>query len=107
MDELNLAPGELTSVRLAAWLSKRSSGVLGGWSQRYVVLAGNFLYVYVAPTDAKPRRVVCVDEAVTVVRIYRGARKGLPGTIPRSYPPSFSPPPPPGDGKVPQEAVCV
>jgi hypothetical protein len=44
--ELNVRADALKNVRLAAWLNKRSSSVLASWHQRFVVLSGNFLFVY-------------------------------------------------------------
>lgn len=64
MEELALRPEELKNVRVAAFLDKRARAFPHGWRARYCVLAGNFLFVYGAPTDPKPRRVVCIDDAL-------------------------------------------
>jgi hypothetical protein len=68
MDETLLKAEELKNVRMAAWLSKRSSSFPHGWAQRYVVLSANLLYIYTQPLDAKPKRVVLVDDATATVR---------------------------------------
>jgi hypothetical protein len=68
MDETLLKAEDLKNVRMAAWLSKRSSSFPHGWAQRYVVLSANLLYIYTQPLDAKPKRVVLVDDATATVR---------------------------------------
>lgn len=64
MEELALQPEELKNVRVAAFLDKRARSFPHGWRPRYCVLAGNFLFIYKSPSDPKPKRVVCVDDAV-------------------------------------------
>lgn len=59
-----LRPEELKSVRVAAYLDKRNHAFPYAWRQRYCVMSGNFLFIYLSPRDMKPKRVVCVDEAV-------------------------------------------
>ncbi len=49
VDELVLKPGDLRNVRLADYLGKRSGAFPHSWSLRYVVLAGNFLFVFATP----------------------------------------------------------
>jgi hypothetical protein len=50
LEELNMKADELKNIRIADWLSKRSSAFPFGWHQRYVVLSGNFLFIYSAVT---------------------------------------------------------
>lgn len=49
LDELVLKAGDLRNVRLADYISKRSSAFTHGWNIRYTVLSGNFLFVYSTP----------------------------------------------------------
>ena len=51
----------------ASWLQKRSSGVSHAWNRRYCVLSGNFMYIFKSPSDEKPRRIICVDDAQITV----------------------------------------
>jgi PH domain len=70
MEELfSLAPGQLKSVRLGGTLMKRSGAVMHPWHKRYVVLSGNFLFLYNEETDSKPKKVVCVDGCSVVVSV--------------------------------------
>ncbi len=55
MDELSLKSGDLRNVRLADYLGKRSGAFPFGWSMRYVVLSGNFLFVYSSPKASLAR----------------------------------------------------
>jgi hypothetical protein len=54
MEELMIKPGDLRNVRLADYLGKRSSAFPRGWNIRYVVLSGNFLFVYINPSVSPP-----------------------------------------------------
>jgi hypothetical protein len=96
--ELEVAAGQLTSVRLRNYILKRGTGIMKGWSHRYVVVSANFLYMYmndkvrmacgcaadvhlrchagylrfrrcVRVQDVKPRRIVGLDGSNVSVRM--------------------------------------
>ena len=52
---------KLPSVRMKQWLDKKSGAFPYGWRQRFFVLAGNMLCMYVNQAEAKPKKVVCMD----------------------------------------------
>lgn len=67
MDELQVAPRDLKSVRVAGYLQKRSGAFPYGFHSRYVVLSGNFLFLYATDADPKPKKVCCIDGATVAV----------------------------------------
>jgi len=68
-DEMMLAPRDLKSVRLASYLYKRSGAFPYGWNSRYVVLSGNFLFLYSTESDTRPRKVCCIDGCTVAVSV--------------------------------------
>ncbi len=44
--DLSVAAASLTNVRARNYLLKRGTGLLKGWSHRYVVISSNFVYIY-------------------------------------------------------------
>lgn len=69
MDELLAPASQLRSVRLCALLQKRSGSFPYGWNGRYVVLSANFVYLYNAESDFKPKKIFCVDGCTVTVSI--------------------------------------
>jgi len=66
--ELNLSADMLPSVRMKQELVKKSGSFPYSWRQRYFVLSGNMLCMFVNQTDPRPKKVVCVDNITLEVR---------------------------------------